>query len=203
MRNLIVTTFVTLDGVMQAPGGPEEDTTGGFTNGGWTVPHFDERVGAFMDQTMGVPFDLVLGRKTYDIFAGYWPNAPEEEADAAEPLNRATKHVASRSRLNLTWGGSQQIEGDVAEGVAAIKQQDGPELQVHGSGDLLQTLIRARLVDEFRLLVFPVVLGSGRRLFGDGTVPTGLKLVEGSVSGSGVLMGRYEQAGEVATGTFG
>lgn len=203
MRRLISTTFVSLDGVLQAPGGPEEDTSGGFALGGWTVPFFDEQVGEFMGRTMGVPFDLVLGRRTYDIFAGYWPTAPAEEADAAQPLNDATKYVASRGRPNLTWERSQHIEGDVARGVTAIKQQDGPELQVHGSGDLLQTLIRARLVDEFRLLVFPVVLGSGKRLFGDGAVPIGLKLLEGSVSGSGVLMGRYEQAGEVATGSFG
>ena len=130
MRRLIVTTFVTLDGVMQAPGGPEEDTSGGFTHGGWTVPHFDEQVGAFMDATMGVPFDLVLGRRTYDIFAGFWPNASEEEG--AGPLNAATKYVASRGRPALTWERSVLLEPDPVTAIRALKQEDGRELQVHG-----------------------------------------------------------------------
>jgi dihydrofolate reductase len=201
-RKLISTTFVSLDGVMQAPGGPEEDPSGGFSLGGWTVPFFDEQVGEFMGRTMGVPFDLVLGRRTYEIFAAYWPNAPEEEAEGAKPLNDATKHVASRGEVDLSWAGSQRIEGDVAEGVAALKEQDGRELQVHGSGDLLQTLIRARLIDEYRVLVFPVVLGSGKRLFEPGATPAGLRLLESTTSGSGVVMSRYEQAGDPQTGTF-
>jgi dihydrofolate reductase len=199
-RRLISTTFVSLDGVMQAPGGPEEDPGGGFALGGWTFPFFDEQVGEFMGRTMGVPFDLVLGRRTYDIFAAYWPNAPEEEG--AKPLNDATKHVASRGRPELAWERSQQIEGDVVEGVAALKREDGPELQVHGSGELLQTLIRHRLVDEYRVLTFPVLLGSGKRLFEPGATPAGLRLLECTSSDSGVVLTRYEQAGEVRTGSF-
>src|SRR5215213_2668751 len=144
---------------MQAPGGPDEDEEGGFGLGGWSVSFFDDHVGDAMDAFMSVPFDLVLGRKTYDIFASYWPTASPE--DVAKPLNAATKYVASRGRPNLSWEPSVLLEGDVPEAVARLKQEDGRELQVHGSGDLLQTLIRHGLVDEFQLLVFPVVIGSG------------------------------------------
>jgi len=195
------TTFLTLDGVMQAPGGPGEDEEGGFSKGGWSVNFFDDEVGEAMDTFMSVPFDLVLGRKTYDIFAAYWPNASPE--DAAKPLNAATKYVASRGRPNLSWERSVLLEGDVAQAVASLKQEDGPELQVHGSGDLLQTLIREGVVDEFQLLVFPVLVGSGKRLFAQGTVPASLKLIESRVSPSGVVIGRYQPAGELVTGTFG
>ena len=201
MRRLIVSTFLTLDGVMQAPGGPGEDDSGGFTHGGWSVNYWDEKMGEVMDQAMSPPFDLVLGRKTYDIFAAHWPHAPEEAG--GKPLNDATKYVASRGRPTLAWQNSVLIEGDVAEGVAALKQGHGPELQVHGSGNLVQTLLRHNLVDEFRLWVFPVVIGSGKRLFSDGAVPAGLKLVDTKVSTTEVLMGTYEPAGELVTGTFG
>jgi dihydrofolate reductase len=195
------TTFLTLDGVMQAPGGPGEDEEGGFSKGGWSVNFFDDEVGEAMDTFMSVPFDLVLGRKTYDIFAAYWPNASPE--DVAKQLNDATKYVASRGRPNLSWERSVLLEGDVAQAVAGLKQEDGPELQVHGSGDLLQTLIREGVVDEFQLLVFPVLVGSGKRLFAQGTVPASLKLIESRVSPSGVFIGRYQPAGELVTGTFG
>jgi dihydrofolate reductase len=195
------TTFLTLDGVMQAPGGPGEDEEGGFSKGGWSVEFFDDEVGEAMDTFMSVPFDLVLGRKTYDIFAAYWPNASPE--DVAKQLNAATKYVASRGRPNLSWERSVLLEGDVAQAVAGLKQEDGPELQVHGSGDLLQTLIREGVVDEFQLLVFPVLVGSGKRLFAQGTVPASLKLIESRVSPSGVFIGRYQPAGELVTGTFG
>jgi dihydrofolate reductase len=199
MRKLIVSTFVTLDGVMQAPGGPEEDTDGGFSHGGWSVHFWDERMGEVMNEAFSVPFDLLLGRRTYEIFASYWPDAPEEDA---KPLNDATKYVASRSRRTLEWGPSVLVEGDAAEGVAKIKEEDGPELQVHGSGNLIQTLIRHRLVDGYRLWVFPVVIGSGKRLFSDGTVPAALKLVDSTVSTTGVVIGTYEPAGELVTGSF-
>jgi dihydrofolate reductase len=201
MRKLVVSTFLTLDGVMQAPGGPEEDAGDDFAHGGWSVRYFDDEVGAFMDELMGKPFDLVLGRRTYDIFAAFWPNASEEQG--ARPLNEATKYVASRGRPKLDWSTSVLIEGELAEGIAALKLQDGPELQVHGSADLIQTLLRHGLVDQYRLLVFPVVIGSGKRLFADGAIPSGLKLVESRVSASGVVMGVYEPAGELVTGTFG
>jgi dihydrofolate reductase len=202
MRKLLVTTFLTLDGVMQAPGGPEEDPSDGFAQGGWSVNYFDDVVGQAMGKVMGKPFDLVLGRKTYEIFAGFWPNAPEEAG--AKPLNDATKYVASQTlgQDSLQWERSVLIEGDVAEGVAELKRQDGPELQVHGSWNLLQTLLRHRLVDEFHLLVFPVVIGSGKRLFADGTVPSGLKLVDSTVSTSGVVIGTYVPAGDIPIGSF-
>ncbi len=180
--------------------GPGEDEEGGFRHGGWTVPYFDEHLGEVMGAFMGRPFDLLLGRKTYDIFAAFWPTASEEEG--AKPLNDATKYVASRSRPALTWERSVLIEGDVAEGVTALKQQDGPELQVHVSGDLVQTLLRAGLVDEWQLLTFPVVLGEGKRLFGSGAVPAALRLVDSSVSGTGVVVSRYAAAGDVTSGTF-
>jgi dihydrofolate reductase len=162
MRKLILSTFLTLDGVMQAPGGPGEDDSGGFAYGGWSVNYWDEQMGQVMGEAMSAPFDLVLGRKTYDIFAAYWPHAPEEAG--AKPLNDATKYVASRSRPTLEWSNSVLIEGDAAEGIAALKQEDGPELQVHGSGNLIQTLLRHNLIDQYRLWVFPLVIGSDKRL---------------------------------------
>ena len=201
MRKLIVSTFLTLDGVMQAPGGPGEDDSGGFAHGGWSMTYWDETMGRVMGEAMSDPFDLVLGRRTYDIFAAYWPHA--SEADGAKPLNDATKYVASRGRPELAWGPSAIIEGDAGDGVAALKEGDGPELQVHGSGNLLQTLIRNGLVDEYRLWVFPVVLGSGKRLFADGTIPAAVKLVDSVVSSTGVVIGTYRPAGDLVTGTVG
>jgi len=200
MRKLIVSTFLTLDGVMQAPGGPGEDDSGGFAHGGWSVNYWDDQMGQVMSEAMSTPFDLVLGRKTYDIFAAHWPHASEEAG--AKPLNDATKYVASRSRPTLEWSNSVLIEGDAAEGIAALKKEDGPELQVHGSGNLIQTLLRHNLVDQFRLWVFPLVIGSGKRLFSEGTIPSGLKLVDSKVSTTGVVIGTYEPAGEIVTGSF-
>jgi dihydrofolate reductase len=201
MRQLIVQSFVTLDGVMQAPGGPDEDNDGGFAYGGWSVRYWDEQMGQVMAEATGRPFAMVLGRRTYDIMAAYWPHAPEEEG--AKVFNDATKYVASRGRPDLAaWSNSVPIEGDAAQGLAALKAEDGPELQVHGSANLIQTLLRHNLVDQYRLWVFPLVLGSGKRLFGDGTVPSGLRLVDHKVSGTGVVMGTWEPAGEVVTGTF-
>ena len=200
MRKLIVSTFVTLDGVMQAPGGPEEDGEGGFAYGGWSVNYWDEQMGEVMGEAMSKPFDLLLGRKTYDIFAAFWPNASDDAG--GKPLNDATKYVASRSQPTLAWGPSVLIEGDAAEGVAALKNGNGPALQVHGSGNLIQTLLRHNLVDEFRLWVFPVVIGSGKRLFADGTIPAGLKLIDSKISTTGVVIGTYEPGGELVTGSF-
>ena len=201
MRELKVTTFLTLDGVMQAPGGPEEDPEADFAFGGWSVNYWDDTMAQEMDDFMGKPFDMVLGRKTYEIFAAYWPHASEEQG--AKPLNDATKHVASRTLETVEWQNSVLIEGDVPEAVAALKKQDGPELQVHGSGNLIQTLLRHNLVDEFHLLTFPVVVGRGKRLFSDGTIPAGLKLVDHKVSSTGVVIGTYVPTGDIVTGTFG
>ena len=200
MRKLIVTTFLTLDGVMPGPGGPGEDDSGGFAHGGWSVNFWDDQMAEAKTEEFGAPFDLLLGRRTYEIFASYWPTAPEEAG--GKPLNDATKYVASRSDPSLDWTPALLIE-DAAEGVAALKQEDvGPELQVHGSGNLAQTLIRHGLVDEYRLWVFPLVLGQGKRLFDDGTIPAALRLVDSKVSTTGVFMGTYEPAGEVVTGSF-
>ena len=200
MRKLIVQTFLTLDGVMQAPGGPGEDDDGGFAHGGWSVNYWDEQMGQVMGEATSRPFAMVLGRRTYDIMAAYWPTAPEEAG--GEVFNNATKYVASRSRPTLEWSNSVLVEGDAADGLAALKQEDGPELQVHGSANLIQTLLAHNLVDQYRLWVFPLVLGSGKRLFADGTVPSGLRLVDSTVSTTGVMMCTYEPAGEVVPGTF-
>jgi dihydrofolate reductase len=195
-----VSTFLTLDGVMQAPGGPGEDDSDGFAHGGWSVNYWDRQMGDVMGAAMSVPFDLVLGRRTYDIFAAHWPRATDDAG--AKPLNDATKYVASRSRPTLEWSNSVLIEGDAAEGIAALKNQDGPELQVHGSGNLIQTLLRHNLVDQYRLWVFPLVIGSGKRLFAEGTTPSGLTLVDSVVSTTGVLIATYAPAGEIVPGSF-
>ena len=200
MRRLITNTFLTLDGVMQAPGGPEEDDSGGFALGGWSVNFWDDEMGQVIGEIMGHPFDLLLGRRTYEIFAAFWPNATDNPG--AKPLNDATKYVVSRGRPELTWAESVLIEGDAAVGIAELKRQDGPELQVHGSANLLQTLLRHNLVDEFHLWTFPVVIGYGKRLFADGTVPAALRLVDSTVSTTGVVIGTYVPAGEIVTGSF-
>jgi dihydrofolate reductase len=199
VRELITSTFITLDGVVQAPGGPGEDPTGGFRHEGWSVGYWDEQMQQAMGESMDKPFDLVLGRRTYEIFAGYWPTADEAEA---APLNRATKHVASASRIPLGWESSLLLEGDVPEAVRALKAQDGPELQVHGSADLIQTLLAHGLVDEVRLFIMPLVLGTGKRLFAGGTVPTGLELTRSAVSSTGVIMATYRTGAEIPYGSF-
>jgi len=199
MRKLVVNTFVTLDGVMQAPGAPEEDTSGGFTEGGWSVTQWDDTMGEEMGAFMSKPFDLVLGRGTYEIFAAHWPYSDEP---AAEPLNNATKYVASTTLESVDWQNSQLIEGDVPAGIQRLKEEDGPELQVHGSAGLIQTLLEHGLVDEFRVWIFPVLIGSGKRLFGDGTVPAGLRLTDSKTSSSGVIIASYEPAGELPKGSF-
>jgi dihydrofolate reductase len=164
------------------------------------VNFWDDLMGEAKTEEFSVPFDLLLGRRTYEIFASFWPNAPEEAG--GKPLNDATKYVCSRSHPSLDWTPAVLLEGDVAEGVAALKEDDGPELQVHGSGNLAQTLIRHGLADEYRLWGFPLVLGQGKRLFADGTIPAALRLVDSKISTTGVVMGTYEPAGEVVTGSF-
>jgi dihydrofolate reductase len=199
MRKLVVGTFMSLDGVMQAPGGPEEDPTGGFTHGGWSVNYWDDVMGAQMGESMGHPFDLLLGRKTYEIFAAHWPHSTEP---GAEELNRATKYVASRTLDRVDWANSHLLEGDVPDAVRRLKEEGGPELQVHGSSNLLQTLQQHDLVDEYRLMTFPLVLGTGKKLFGGGEVPTSLRLVDSKVASTGVVIATYERAGEIEYGSF-
>ena len=199
MRTLVVSTFMTLDGVMQAPGGPEEDRTGGFAHGGWSVNYWDETMGAAMTEFFAKPFDLLLGRRTYEIFAAHWPHVSEEPAGV---LNSARKYVASRTLRNVEWQNSTLLEGDVAEAVRDLKAQDGPEIQVHGSSDLIQTLLEHALVDELRIWTFPVVVGAGKRLFGPGTVPAGLELVDAKTSTTGVVMALYRPAGQIPIGSF-
>jgi dihydrofolate reductase len=203
MRKIIVLTFVTLDGVMQAPGGPEEDPSGGFRFGGWTVPYFDEFGMEEMARQMGRPFDLLLGRKTYDIFAAYWPNVKTPGDPIAGGLNNATKYVVSKTLTKPGWNKSVVISGDVVGQIKQLKERDGPQLQVHGSGNLIQTLMKHDLVDELWLKIFPITLGPGKRLFADGTIPAAFKLQECKTSPSGVIFASYQRAGDVTTGSFG
>ena len=198
MRPIIVLTFVSLDGVMQGPGGPTEDTSGNFTYGGWTVPYFDEFLGNVMTQQMSQPFDLLLGRKTFEIFASYWPHHAEEGPE----INRATKYVASNTLTSHEWSKSVFLKGNVADEIKKLKSEDGPDLQVHGSSQLIQTLMEHDLVDEFWLKVFPVTLGRGKRLFADGTIPASYTLVDSKTSPSGVTVATLRRAGELKTGSF-
>jgi dihydrofolate reductase len=198
MRKIHVLTFLTMDGVMQGPGGPEEDTSNGFRHGGWSVGYFDDFVGQEMAKQMGHKFDLLLGRRTYEIFASHWPHV---QGPIGDPINNATKYVATNRPLTKGWN-TVRLEGDVVEAIRKLKTGSGPDLQVHGSGTLIQTLLRNDLVDELWLKIFPVTIGSGRRLFAEGTAHAGFALVESSVSPSGVIIAKYERAGEVKAGSF-
>ena len=202
MRKLVVGTFLSLDGVMQAPGGPDEDLDGGFQYGGWTVPYFDEQLGQIMTELTSRASALLLGRKTYDIFAASWPLVGDDDPIAAK-LNSIPKYVVSRTLDAAKWNNSTVLSGDVAEEVRQLKAQDGGEIHVAGSSDLIQTLLRDDLVDEYSLLTFPVVVGSGKRLFGDGAMPRGLKLVNTVTSGTGVTINTYERHGELERGAIG
>jgi len=202
MRRITVSTFISLDGIMQAPGGPEEDPAGGFAFGGWTFPHFDAESGAAMGEIFGPPFDLLLGRKTYDIFAGYWPQVTDASHPIAGPFNRATKYVATRTNPTLTWQNSRSLGADVVASLRRLKTENGPDLLVQGSGDFMQTLWRHGLVDQFTVLTFPVILGKGKRLFGDGASPGGLKLVKSRSFATGVIVATYRPDGAVKTGSF-
>jgi dihydrofolate reductase len=202
MVKLIVLSFITIDGVMQAPGGPEEDPTGGFKHGGWVAGSFDDFLGNVMVKQMSNPFDLLLGRKTYEIFAAHWPYVKIDEDPIAAGINKAKKYVASKTLKKLDWSNSEIIKGDVAKEVRRLKEQDGPEIQVHGSGNLIQTLLKDDLVDELWLKIIPITLGRGKRLFGEGTIPVGFKLLVCEISPSGVIVASYARAGEVRTGSF-
>jgi dihydrofolate reductase len=198
MRKVIVLTFVSLDGVMKRPGGPMEDTDGNFKHGGWTVPFFDDFLGKAMEKQMGKPFDLLLGRRTFELFASYWPNYE----GGKNPINEATKYVASNSIRSHSWSKSVFLRGDVASEVRKLKAQSGPDLQVHGSSMLIQTLLENDLIDELWLKIFPVTLGVGKPLFGKGTIPASFTLAESSVSPSGVILASFKRAGELKTGSF-
>jgi dihydrofolate reductase len=199
MRKIIVLSFITLDGVMQAPGGPTEDTSGDFEYGGWTVPYFDAFSGQVMSEQMGRPFDLLLGRKTYEIFASYWPHQTDPVASA---FNKATKYVASTTATKYDWEKTVILKDNVVEQIKKLKEEEGSELQVHGSGNFIQTLLRDDLVDEFWLKIFPITLGQGKRLFNTGTIPAAFTLIESKTSPSGVIIASFKRAGEVKTGSF-
>lgn len=198
MRKIIILSFITLDGVIQAPGGPEEDTSGGFKYGGWTVPYFDEFTGKIMEEQMGQPFDLLLGRKTFDIFASYWPH----HEDNWPGINSVKKYVVSHSSMQLEWNNSILIKENVVEEIKKLKEQDGPDLHVYGSSNFIQTLLKHDLVDELWLKIFPITLGPGKKLFAEGTIPAAFTLSSSSVSPSGVIFANYVRAGEVRTGSF-
>jgi dihydrofolate reductase len=200
MRKLVVGTFLTLDGVMQAPGGPNEDRDGGFEHGGWLVPYFDETLVQIMSEWTARAGAFLLGRKTYEIFAASWPNATDPADEIATVLNTRPKFVASRTLDRVDWSNSTLLQGDVAEEVARLKAGEGGEIQVHGSGDLLQTLLRHDLVDTLRLWQFPVVLGTGKRLFGKGAIPRSFRLVDTQASSTGAVLHVYERAGDLRYG---
>jgi dihydrofolate reductase len=200
MRKLVTVTFVTLDGVMQAPGGPGEDDADGFKSGGWSVNYWDDLMGQVMGETFAKNPELLLGRKTYDIFAGYWPNHADEPG--ADGLNNARKYVVSRTLDRVDWNNSTLIKGDVVKEIARLKELDAPELQVHGSSNLIQTLLKHNLIDEMHLWIFPVSVGNGKRFFGEGTNPSGFKLLESKAASTGVIIATYGQDGQLKTGTF-
>jgi dihydrofolate reductase len=193
MRKIVAITHVTLDGVMQSPGGPEEDPTNGFTHGGWSMSYGDDASGQVINKIIAGEFGLLLGRRTYEIFAAYWPN--HDDNPIGKAFNQAKKHVVTRSLNQFDWKNSQKIEGDAVDGVRRLKASAGPELHIWGSGELLQTLIAADLIDEYRVWVYPVVLGKGKRLFENGVPPRGLTLVESRKTPSGILLNTYRPAG--------
>ncbi|MEW6712624.1 MAG: dihydrofolate reductase family protein [Candidatus Riflebacteria bacterium] len=197
MRKLMALEHISLDGVIQAPGGPDEDTSGGFAHGGWISPHSDAILGTALRRQMNKPFDLLLGRKTFDIWAPYWPH----HADIWPGVNRATKYVASNTLTSGEWQPSVFFSGDIAEKVAEIKQQAGPDLHVWGSANLLQTLIRHDLVDAFWLMIYPITLGAGKRLFAEGAIPAAFKVTESQVTSNGVIIVNYERAGTITIGS--
>ena len=197
MRKLAVNTFMSLDGVMQSPGGPDEDPTGGFELGGWAANYFDDEMMSQVAES--APYELLLGRGTYEIFAAHWPH---DEGPIADQLNGTRKHVASTTLEKVEWSNSTLITGDVAEYVARLKEEDGPEIQVHGSPGLIQTLLQHDLIDEYRLWIFPIAIGTGKRFFGAGTIPAAFKLVDSKASKTGVTINTYERAGEIDRGSF-
>jgi dihydrofolate reductase len=200
MRKVVVFTMVSLDGVMQAPGGPEEDTSGGFQYGGWTAPYADESFSPIIKEELSAPFDILLGKKTYEIFASYWP---KQTGPIADPFNKAKKYVVSDEAMDLTWKESILIHDDVVAKLKALKAEDGPVLQVWGSSNLIQTLLKNDLVDELRLRLYPVTLASGKRLFAEGTIPAAFELLDSQALPSGVILANYKRSGDIKTGSVG
>lgn len=200
MRKIVTTTFVTLDGVMQAPGGPEEDTSGGFAYGGWSFHYWDKLMGDVMGGFMNIPFELLLGRRTYDIFAAHWPTSKEEPI--ASKFNTTKKYVISHKPKELSWKNSILITGDVVAEIKKLKELDGPDLWIHGSGNLIQTLLQSHLIDQMIIWTFPVTVGNGKRLFAEGTQAEGVKMVDSKTSTTGVIIATYEPAGDLKTGSF-
>lgn len=199
MRKIIVHEHVSLDGVIQAPGGPDEDISGGFAFGGWSAPYANETVGTLLRKQMNMPFDLLLGRKTYDIWASYWPR----NVDVWPGANKAIKYVVSNTMTSGKWQPSLFLSGDIAEKVTQIKQQQGPDLHVWGSSELIQTLFKHDLVDVFWLMIYPITLGNGKRLFADGAIPAAFNVTESKVAPNGVIVVSYERAGSITTGVSG
>ena len=200
MRKLVVGTFLTLDGVMQAPGGPNEDLEGGFQHGGWLVPYFDEKFGEIMTEWTKRAGAFLLGRKTYEMFAASWPKSTDPADEIATALNTRPKYVASQTLDKVNWNNSRLLKGDIAEEVAKLKAQQGGEIQVHGSGALLQTLLKHDLIDTLRIWQFPVVIGTGKRLFGDGTIPGSFRLVDTQHTTTGAVLHVYDRAGSLRYG---
>jgi dihydrofolate reductase len=200
MRKIVVLTFISLDGVMQAPGGPQEDNSGDFKFGGWTAPFSNKSSGEIMMKQMTMPFDLLLGTNTYEIFAAFWPK--NNDNPIGKSLNSAKKYVVSDKDMELKWEGSTLIKDDVVNKLKDLKNEDGPMLQVHGSSLLIQTLLKNDLVDELWLKIFPLTLGSGKKLFGEGTIPAAFELTESKILDSGVIIANYKRNGEVKTGTL-
>jgi dihydrofolate reductase len=201
MRKIIVLEHISLDGVIQAPGGPDEDTSDGFAYGGWAAPYHDhdEAIETALNKMLDMPIDLLLGRKTFDIWAAFWP----QHGDIWPGVNTATKYVASNTRTSSEWQPSVFLNGDVVKKVAELKQGPGPDLHIWGSGNLLQTLMKHDLVDNFWLMIYPITLGEGKRLFAEGTIPAAFKVTESIVGPTGVILLNYERAGAVQTGTIG
>jgi len=200
MRKLVVGTFVTLDGVMQAAGGPDEDREGSFVHGGWLVPYVDEQFVQIMTEWTKQAGAFLLGRKTYEMFAASWPNSTDPADESAMALNTQPKYVASRTLDKVTWNNSHLLRGDVAEEVSKLKVQEGGEIQVHGSSDLVQTLLQHDLIDTLRIWQFPVVLGTGKRLFGEGTIPRSFRLIDTQLNTTGAVLHVYERAGGLKYG---